>query len=247
MVDVEDLKSLAKQASSEVMKIYNGTFSVEFKTDNSPLTKADLKANDIICKGLQKIYPHIPIISEENTKIDYSKRKDWEYYFCIDPIDGTKEFIQKNGEFTINIALIHRNTPLMGVVFAPVFDDMYWSDGQKSYKNNQVLPIYKNNNIKENLKVAISRSHLTDTTIDFINTLDSKNITQIQMGSSLKLCMVAEGSFDIYPKLSDTMEWDTAAADAIVRSAGKMTYQLKTNTALTYNKKELLNPHFIVR
>ena len=246
-IDIEDLKEIALKAGEAIMQIYNKDFSVDYKDDKSPLTEADLKSNEIICTNLQKLYPNIPIMSEENKQIPYEERKDWEYYFCIDPIDGTKEFIKKNDEFTVNIALIKNNTPIMGVVYAPALNELYWADGKNSYKNMNKLPLNINQTPKEKLFVVASKSHLSPETQEFIDKLDSKEIEQISKGSSLKLCMVAEGIADIYPRLAPTMEWDTAAADAVVRCAGKMTYQYENNEPMVYNKKDLLNPWFVVK
>jgi 3'(2'), 5'-bisphosphate nucleotidase len=245
-INLKDIKNIALEAGEAIMEIYNKDFSVEYKDDKSLLTEADLKSNEIICNALQELYPNIPIMSEENKKIEYVIRKNWEYYWCIDPIDGTKEFIKKNGEFTVNIALIHQDTPVLGVVYAPALNDMYYTNGKQSFKNDQKLPLYINDSTKDTLYVVASKSHLSQETQEFINNLDSKHIEQVSKGSSLKLCMVAEGSADIYPRLAPTMEWDTAAADAIVRSAGKMTYQFENKKPIVYNKKDLLNPWFIV-
>ncbi len=246
-INIEDIKSIAIKAGDIIMEIYKKDFSIDYKDDKSPLTQADLKSNELICSELNRLYPNIPIMSEENKQIPYEERKDWEYYFCIDPIDGTKEFIKKNDEFTVNIALIKNNTPIMGVVYAPALNELYWADGINSYKNNEKLPLFINKNPKENLFVVASKSHLSVETQEFIDKLDSKSIEQISKGSSLKLCMVAEGIADIYPRLAPTMEWDTAAADAVVRCAGKMTYQYENNKPMVYNKEDLLNPWFVVR
>ena len=246
-INIEDLKEIALKAGEAIMKIYNKDFSLDYKDDKSPLTQADLKSNEIICTNLQKLYPNIPIMSEENKQVSYDTRKDWEYYFCVDPIDGTKEFIKKNDEFTINIALIYKNRPILGVVYAPALNELYWADGKNSYKNMNKLPLNINQTPKEKLFVVASKSHLSPETQEFIDKLDSKEIEQISKGSSLKLCMVAEGIADIYPRLAPTMEWDTAAADAVVRCSGKMTYQYENNKPMVYNKKDLLNPWFVVR
>jgi 3'(2'), 5'-bisphosphate nucleotidase len=247
-IKIQDIKSIALEAGKVIINIYNQTFAIEYKDDKTPLTQADLKANEIICSSLQTLYPFIPIMSEENKQIDYSIRKNWEYYWCIDPIDGTKEFIKRNGEFTINIALIHKDEPVLGVVYAPVLQDMYIAKkGEGAFKNGQKLPLRINNNQKEKMFVVASKSHLSTETQKIIDNLNTKEIEQVSKGSSLKLCMVAEGEADIYPRLAPTMEWDTAAADAIVRESGKMTYQFDSDTSLVYNKKDLLNPWFIVK
>jgi 3'(2'), 5'-bisphosphate nucleotidase len=246
--DIEAIKKIAIDAGDAIMKIYTQDFDIAYKDDKSPLTEADIKSNEIICNALENLYPNIPILSEENKIIRYETRKDWEYYWCIDPIDGTKEFIKKNGEFTVNIALIHKNTPVLGVVYAPALSVMYWAkQGEGAFLNGQKLPLHTNANKVQKLFVVASKSHLSDETQAFIDALESEEIVQVSKGSSLKLCMVAEGSADIYPRLAPTMEWDTAAADAIVRESGKMSYQFDTNAALTYNKENLLNPWFVVK
>ncbi len=259
-IDIEDIVLIAKSAGDATMEIYNRDFTVEYKDDKSPLTEADLKSNEIIVSALEALnstlkiqhptFNSIPIMSEEGKEIPYKDRKDWEYYWCIDPIDGTKEFIKKNGEFTVNIALIHKDAPILGVVYAPALKDMYKAKkGEGAFKNNQTLPLTLNNSPEKSLKVVASKSHLSDETQVFIDDLakNTESIEQVSKGSSLKLVMVAEGAADIYPRLAPTMEWDTAAADAVVRESGKMTYQFENNKAVVYNKENLLNPWFIVK
>lgn len=247
-IDIEDIKKIALQAGDTIMEIYNKDFKIEYKDDKSPLTEADKRSNEIICSSLEKLYPEIPIMSEENKQTEYEIRKNWEYYWCIDPIDGTKEFIKKNGEFTVNIALIYKSTPVLGVVYAPAIDNMYSAKKDEgAFLNGQKLPLKTNDNKKEKLFVVASKSHLSPETQEFIDNLESKEIEQVSKGSSLKLCMVATGEADIYPRLAPTMEWDTAAADAIVREAGKTTYQYKSDEPVVYNKEDLLNPWFVVK
>ncbi|MBN1838585.1 MAG: 3'(2'),5'-bisphosphate nucleotidase CysQ [Campylobacterales bacterium] len=256
-IDIELIKSIALEAGDAIMRIYAKEFSIEYKDDESPLTEADTLSNAIICKALKYHFPTLPLLSEENEAIVYEIRKNWEYYWCIDPIDGTKEFIKKNGEFTVNIALIHKDTPVLGVVYAPALEEMYWAKkGEGAYKNGAKLPLHVNPSPKEKLFVVASKSHLSSETQAFIDALPTKRIEQVSKGSSLKLCMVAEGIADIYPRLAPTMEWDTAAADAIVREAGKMTYQYnstfniqnsKLQKPIVYNKADLNNPWFVVR
>jgi len=249
-ISLEDIKEIALEAGKEIMKIYNKNFSVEYKDDKSPLTEADLKSNEIICSALQNLYPNIPIMSEENKQVEYETRKKWEYYWCIDPIDGTKEFIKKNDEFTVNIALIHKDTPVLGVVYAPAINEMYSAkQGGGAFLNAQKLPLKTNEDIKNSINIVASKSHLSDDTKEFIDnlTLNIKHSNLVSKGSSLKLCMVASGEADIYPRLAPTMEWDTAAADAIVRESGKMTYQFESDKSMLYNKENLLNPWFVVR
>jgi 3'(2'), 5'-bisphosphate nucleotidase len=245
IIDLNKIKNIAKDAGIAIMSIYKKDFNIEYKDDKSPLTQADLKANDIICKALIELYPNIPIMSEENKEISYDVRKDWEYYWCIDPIDGTKEFIKKNDEFTINIALIHRNIPVLGVVYAPAQGDMYASkQGYGAYKNNQKLPLKRADN---KYIIVASKSHMSEETQNYIDSIKTnKQKELISKGSSLKLCMVADGIADIYPRLAPTMEWDTAAAHAIVLESGKKVYQYNTDDEIVYNKKNLLNPWFVV-
>ena len=243
---IKDIENIALGAGNTIMEIYNRDFSIEYKDDKSPLTEADLASNEVIIKALEKY--NIPILSEEGKLIAYDERKEWEYYWCIDPIDGTKEFIKKNGEFTVNIALIHKDTPILGVVYAPAMNDMYIAKkGEGAFKNGEKLPLKTNPDLKQKMSVVASKSHLSDETQAFIDALDTKEIEQVSKGSSLKLCMVAEGEADIYPRLAPTMEWDTAAADAVVREAGKMTYQFENELPVVYNKVDLLNPWFVVK
>ncbi len=263
-IDLEEIVTIAKRAGDAIMEIYARDISVKYKEDNSPLTEADLKSHEIIVKGLTSIGAinatddtqplSLPILSEEGKSIPYEERKNWEYYWCIDPIDGTKEFIKKNGEFTVNIALIHNDVPVLGVVYAPALGDMYKAKkGIGAFKNGQHLPLETNSTPEKSLKVVASKSHLSEETQEFIDALETESVEQVSKGSSLKLCMVAEGTADLYPRLAPTMEWDTAAADAIVRASGKMTYQYhpdsKTPTPepLVYNKADLLNPWFVVK
>ncbi len=247
-INLEDIKNIALKAGDAIMEIYSKDFEVAYKDDKSPLTEADLKANEIICSSLQKLYPHIPIMSEENKEVEYSVRKDWRYYWCIDPIDGTKEFIKKNDEFTVNIALIDKSTPVLGVVYAPAIDEMYEAKkGHGAFKNGQKLPLEINESQEEIMKVVASKSHLSQETQEFIDALPTKKIEQVSKGSSLKLCMVAVGEADIYPRLAPTMEWDTAAAHAVVLESGKKVFQYEKSEEILYNKENLLNPWFIVR
>ncbi|MHC3994944.1 3'(2'),5'-bisphosphate nucleotidase CysQ [Thiomicrolovo sp. ZZH C-3] len=253
-IDLENVVAIAEKAGKAIMEIYAQDFAVEYKDDKSPLTEADTTSNEIICQALGELYPEIPLLSEENKAVPYDERKNWEYYWCIDPIDGTKEFIKKNGEFTVNIALIHKDTPVLGVVYAPALGDMYKAKkGEGAFKNGQSLPLKRNLTPEMYLNVVASKSHLSEETQAFIDTLakTTEEIQQVSKGSSLKLCMVAEGEADIYPRLAPTMEWDTAAADAIVRESGKMTYQYRPDMSedvpVIYNKPDLLNPWFVVK
>lgn len=258
-INLQEIEAVAKKAGKAIMKIYQRDFQIDYKDDKSPLTEADTKSNEIICEALEKLYPEIPMLSEENKELAYEDRKDWEYYWCIDPIDGTKEFIKKNDEFTVNIALTHNDTPVLGVVYAPAIDKMYISKkGEGAFLNGQRLPLAQEDKV---FTVVASKSHLSEETQTFVDDLRVKypNLELNPKGSSLKLCMVAEGQADIYPRIALTMEWDTAAAHAIVLEAGKNVYQydenisaldyLKNNDKLkpmVYNKENLLNPYFVV-
>ena len=249
-IKLERIVDIAQKAGDAIMEIYRRDFTIDYKDDKSPLTEADIKSNEIICEALSKAYPDIPLLSEENKEVPYEERQDWEYFWLIDPIDGTKEFIKKNGEFTVNIALIHKGIPVLGVVYAPALGDMYKAKkGDGAFKNNQKLPLEVNATPEKSLKVVASKSHLSEETQTFIDNLakTTESIEQVSKGSSLKLVMVAEGSADIYPRLAPTMEWDTGAADAVVRESNKMTSKFESNGPIVYNKENLLNPWFIVK
>jgi len=189
-------------------------------------------------------------LSEEGKDIPYSSRKNWEYFWMVDQVDGTKEFIKKNGEFTVNIALIHQGVPVLGVVYAPALNQMYWAkQGEGAFKDGAKLPL-KTPEQRQTYKIVASRSHMSDETKTFIDEIETnKSKELIAIGSSLKICLVAEGEADIYPRLGPTMEWDTAAAHAVVLEAGVNIFvhqQVKTAKELAYNKENLLNPFFVV-
>ena len=248
-IDLKYIIDTALEAGRVIMSVYVRDFDVEFKEDESPLTEADKKANEVICSALKEKYPDIPILSEENKSIDYSVRKDWERFWLVDPVDGTKEFIKKNGEFTVNIALVEDGVPILGVVYAPAKDLMYSAEkGKGAYLNGQKLPLFTNQNPEEKLTVVASRSHLSSETEEFINDLKKKtaHVESISVGSSLKLCFVAEGRADYYPRLAPTMEWDTGAAHAIALEAGRKVVRYEDSLQLVYNKENLLNPWFVV-
>ncbi|MDH3972883.1 MAG: 3'(2'),5'-bisphosphate nucleotidase CysQ [Deltaproteobacteria bacterium] len=245
-IDMEQVISIAREAGEAIMAIYEEDFDIEFKDDNSPLTEADKRSNEILCGKLKKSYPQIPILSEENKEIPFQKRRDWEYFWLLDPIDGTKEFIKKNGEFTVNVALINKNVPVMGIVCVPAKGDIYYAKkGLGAFKNGEKLPSAKK---KDKYSIVASKSHLSDETKVFIEELETEKEKEIiSIGSSLKLCLVAEGVADIYPRLGPTMEWDTAAAHAVVLESGKKVYDYLTGKELQYNKESLLNPWFVVK
>jgi 3'(2'), 5'-bisphosphate nucleotidase len=240
----------AEEACKVILEVYNSDdFETEAKGDNSPLTQADRKAHAVIDVILEAT--HLPILSEEGKSIPYAERKDWEYFWMVDPLDGTKEFIKRNGEFTVNIALVHRGKPILGVVAVPVTGEIFYaSEGKGAFvkRNGQVeaLPKRKAWELSQKgLRVVASRSHMNDETQQFIDQLTEP--TLVSKGSSLKFMLLAEGKADVYPRYAPTMEWDTAAAHAIVNEAGLKVYQHGSGTELTYNKENLLNPYFLVR
>ena len=252
----------ALEAGKEIMRIYldpKQDFGIEKKADNSPLTLADKAAHNCIVRHLCQT--GIPILSEEGAHLPYEERRNWNRLWVVDPLDGTKEFIKKNGEFTVNIALVEVGTPILGVIYVPATGVLYsgivgegaWKSpqpplggGQKPV--TQKLPM-KGTGRAESFTIVASRSHLTPETEDFIEDLRRKydKIQLVSSGSSLKICLVAEGSADIYPRFAPTMEWDTAAGDAIARAAGREVVDAKTGEPLVYNKSDLHNPWFIVR
>jgi 3'(2'), 5'-bisphosphate nucleotidase len=249
-INIQDVVTIAKKAGNAIMQIYKQDFEVEYKQDSSPLTLADKKANDIIEDGLSQLSVNCPILSEEGKEIPYEDRKHWEYFWLIDPLDGTKEFVKKNDEFTVNIALIHKDTPVLGVVYAPALDVCYWAKQDKgAFKDGQKLPL-KTESQRNTYKIVASRSHMSDETQAFIDAIDTgKEKELISIGSSLKICLVAEGEADIYPRLGPTMEWDTGAAHAVARESGIDVKKRKDDKYLQhkYNKEFLLNEDFIVK
>lgn len=254
-VDAELLVDIATRAGEAIMEIYVQDFEVITKEDKSPLTEADQKANTIIVDALKQHYAHIPIISEENKLVPYEVRKQWKAFWLVDPLDGTKEFIKKNGEFTVNIALIEDGCPTFGVVHVPATGVTYYGiPGEGSYKIQPGKPEEKmeHNPIpyadKEHVVVVASRSHLTPETEEFVVDLKAKGKTvdYLSSGSSLKFCLVAEGKADVYPRFGPTMEWDTGAAHAVALGAGRHVFKANSAEPLTYNKENLLNPYFVV-
>jgi len=252
----------ALNAGKAIMEIYETDFGVEFKADKSPLTLADKKAHAVISKDLEKT--GLPVLSEEGREINYDKRKSWNRFWMVDPLDGTKEFVKRNGEFTVNIALIENRIPVLGVVYAPVLDVLYFgsvetgafmiNNASKKMQENSVgnwkeiaveLPLQSKENV---FKIVASRSHLSLETETFINDLKKThpNAEIVSIGSSLKLCLIAEGNANVYPRFAPTMEWDTAAGHAIISAAnGTVKKANDINIDLTYNKENLLNPWFI--
>lgn len=263
-MNLKDLLRIAINASLKgghaIMEVYASNFSVEHKHDKSPLTLADKNSNDVIEEYLKNT--NIPILSEEGTNIPYSERKEWEYFWLVDPLDGTKEFIKRNGEFTVNIAMIHNGNPIIGVIYVPVKNELYFSlEGEGSYKkskfNNEIfdldslisssdrLPILTERDV---YTIVGSRSHMTKETEEFFEKKKKEygNIEVLSIGSSLKLCMVAEGKADVYPRYAPTMEWDTGAGHAIAKFAGFSVKKYNSSIDIVYNKEELVNPWFLV-
>lgn len=250
------------KAGEAIMEIYNSDdFGIEIKGDNSPLTKADLAADKIICQYLKA--SSIPILSEEGKDIPFETRSNWSQLWIVDPIDGTKEFIKKNGEFTVNIALIENKKTSLGVVYAPALKEIYFSSKENgAYKLN--LSTKKQLSVNETIKSAISlpmksdrktfsivasRSHMSPETEEYVSEMRKKHgeVNLISKGSSLKLVMVAEGTADCYPRFAPTMEWDTAAGQAICEHAGFDVIDWKTKETMEYNRKQLLNKWFLVK
>ena len=240
-------KEAAKKAGEKILQIYGEDFSVSYKEDKSPLTIADQQANDIIESYLLKT--NIPILSEEGKLTEYKNRKNWKLLWIVDPLDGTKEFVKRNGEFTVNIALVKNGKPILGVIFVPVKGWLYYGSSNGSYREidekKVKLPL---ENKSTNFKVVGSRSHQSPETIKYFDDIKKrkKNVEIVSMGSSLKICLVAEGSADVYPRFAPTMEWDTAAGHAIAKHAGKKLIDLKTNQEMVYNRERLTNNWFIV-
>jgi len=252
-LDVRTLLQTAVKASEEackdILEVYNsGDFQAEAKGDNSPLTLADKKAHKTISKALQAT--GLPILSEEGKSISYDERKNWEYFWMVDPLDGTKEFIKRNGEFTVNIALIYKSAPILGVVSVPVSGETYFAAaglGAWIKKGASELPLPKHRPVDlgaSGVRIVASRSHMNDETQSFIDKL--KEPSMVSKGSSLKFMLLAEGKADVYPRYAPTMEWDTAAAHAVVNEVGAKVLQFGTKEELKYNKPDLLNPYFLV-
>jgi 3'(2'), 5'-bisphosphate nucleotidase len=245
---------IAKVAGNAIMQVYSTDFNVVKKVDNSPLTQADLFAHQVIVKALSKLTPDIPVLTEESDSISFETRCQWQRYWLIDPLDGTREFVKRNGEFTVNIALIDNHLPVLGVVYAPVTGLLYYaSHEQGAYKQLGASQPQKIHTRALNLKqptIAGSRSHSNEKMQKFM--LNFQGITGvapelISMGSSLKICLVAEGLADVYPRLGLTSEWDTAAAHCVLLEAGGDIVNM-SNQSLLYNTKEsLLNPNFFAK
>lgn len=263
--DINKICKIAVEAGKAVLEVYNsGNFEIETKKDNSPLTLADTASNEIIEKGLEGLKQEgtfFPILSEEGNSASYETRKNWKKYWLVDPLDGTKEFVKRNGEFTVNIAFVENSIPAAGFVYVPVKDILYFAEKDSgSFKLEKASEVDStdifihaeklDHGMKaiDIIKVVASRSHLNKETEEFIKKLEKRfgKIETVSSGSSIKLCMVAEGKADVYPCFAPTMEWDTAAAHAICRYAGVKVIDYKTKEELKYNKEDLLNNWFLV-
>lgn len=250
---INDIINIAIEAGKKVMGIYNSPYTIHEKSDQSPLTIADQLSHEYIQTELMKLDVTFPILSEEGAHIPYTERKNWSSFWLIDPLDGTKEFIKKNGEFTINIALIQGQQPVLGVIYAPSLDTLYYAEKTKgAYKllqasSSTVRPIKIPETFSSEKKVIISRSHLSDATRDYLEALQQHEgkLAFTSIGSSLKFCLIAEGSAQFYPRLAPTMEWDTAAGQIIVEEAKGQVLVSDTGQPLVYNKEILTNPFFI--
>jgi 3'(2'), 5'-bisphosphate nucleotidase len=240
---------IARRAGAAILEVYDsGVIELAEKADASPLTQADLRAHHTIIEGLCALTPDWPVLSEESANVDFSERSHWSRYWLVDPLDGTREFLSHNGEFTVNIALIDGHEPVLGVVYAPARQLLYYGvPGAGAFRalgDGAAAAIVVKRHAPTPLRVVGSRSHRGDSLDGLLSQLGSHQL--IAVGSSLKLCMVAEGSADLYPRLGATCEWDTAAAHAVVLAAGGLV-TTTTGTPLTYNSHpELLNPHFLV-
>ena len=249
-------------AGEEILKIYQKDFNVEFKDDKSPLTEADLASNKIIINKLKAT--EIPIISEENKQTAYTTRQNWTQCWIVDPIDGTKEFIKKNGEFTVNIALVEKGITKLGIIYVPVTKELYYTNSNKTKAYKTIITnsnksietllfkeedLIQPNVIKESkIKVVGSRSHMNDDTVQYVETLkkEYQEVEIVSKGSSLKFCLVAEGKADVYPRFAPTMEWDTAAGQAICEAVGLNVIDQSTKKPMLYNRENQLNNYFLV-
>ncbi len=243
---IDELRKISVNAGNAILNEYKSNINIKIKNDSSPVTNADLISHEIINNSLEKLTPDIPILSEESSNISYEKRKSWDRYWLIDPLDGTKEFIKQNGEFTVNIALIVNHEPYIGVINAPVIKKVYWGhkkDGSHMQSSDgSVSKLRVSKTIGETRRIAISRSHKSIELKSYLSRI--KKYKEIGIGSSLKFCLVANNDADYYPRFGPTSEWDTAAGQAILESAGGSVLLLSGET-LKYNlKKKFINPPF---
>ncbi|WP_404835430.1 3'(2'),5'-bisphosphate nucleotidase CysQ [Aeromonas media] len=245
---ISELEPIARAAGDAILTIYRQPFAVEYKQDESPLTAADQGAHEVIVQALARLAPDIPVLSEESDAETMQARLGWSRYWLVDPLDGTKEFVSRNGEFTVNIALIDHGRPVWGLVYAPVLDRLWyggkgigaWRVADGTHKAIQTRP----HEAGQAWRVVGSRNHLSQATLDYLAPLGEVEL--VSMGSSLKFCIIAEGGAELYPRLAPTCEWDTAAAQAVLEGAGGSVTQLD-GSSLAYNKPDILNPWFVAR
>lgn len=253
MIDDQDMVFLCdvvKKAGQAILPIYARDFAVQHKEDKSPLTEADLLSNQILEKNIRNRFEY-PILSEEGKSISTKERQSWTTFWCIDPLDGTKEFVKKNGEFTVNVALIHEGQSVVGVIYAPVLDLLYFAKKDSgafvSEKNQPEQKLQVDDLKNPSLKVVTSRSHKDEKTQKFVQALSDQDyqIEEVSVGSSLKICYLANDRAQIYPRFAPTMEWDIAAGQCILEEAGGILIDLKSQQPLRYNKDSLRNPNFL--
>ncbi|MFD2531935.1 3'(2'),5'-bisphosphate nucleotidase CysQ [Gracilimonas halophila] len=238
----------AEEAGQKILEFYHTEIEVITKDDHSPLTKADLAAHHIIVDSLKELDPNTPVISEESGIPDFEERREWDRFWLVDPLDGTKEFIKKNGEFTVNIALIEKSKPVLGVVYVPAYDMMYYGEQSigsfKREADEKAVKLETSTfEAPGKARIVVSRSHGDDTTVKKLKNLGIEVSEEVPSGSSIKFCLVAEGKADLYPRLGPTMEWDTAAADAVYRYSSK---KGEKYSPLSYNKESFKNPYFLL-
>jgi 3'(2'), 5'-bisphosphate nucleotidase len=245
---VRPAMGIAAAAGRAIMNVYSTEFAVEDKVDSSPLTEADMAAHEIIVSALRRLTPDMPVLSEESSKIPFEERRRWRHYWLIDPLDGTREFVNGNGEFTVNLALIEDHEPVLGVVYVPVTETYYFAaKGHGAFKklgNNESISIHVRAVAGNHFVVVGSRSHRGDSLDHFLANLGDSELVAI--GSSLKICLVAEGRADVYPRLGPTSEWDIGAAHCVVEEAGGFVTNTEMEPILYNAKDSLLNPHFLV-
>ncbi len=249
-MDRREIVRIAREAGERILEVYGSSdFGATAKEDDSPLTRADIAAHEHILRGLNQFTPDIPVLSEESQGVSYEVRAKWARFWLVDPLDGTKEFIKRNGDFTVNIALIERGEPVLGVVHTPVLGVTYYATkGEGAFKDEHgsVQAITTLKTVAETLNVVASRSHAGPETQALLAKLARDyTVNLVSRGSALKLCLVAEGAAHFYPRLGPTMEWDTAAAQCVAEEAGAVVTDTR-GEKLSYNKENLLNPFFVV-
>jgi len=247
MVDIACLSEICRDAGRAILNVYETDFEVERKADNSPLTEADRASHARIAAGLGKAYPSVPMLSEEGSKTPYEERRNWRRFWLVDPLDGTKDFVKRNGEFTVNIALVEDGYPVFGMIYVPVLDVLYYGDSRGAFKverGGSPAPIRVRDKGGDTVVLVESRSHGAPENAAYAERLKPRRVERISRGSSLKMCAVAEGLAHAYPRFGPTMEWDTAAGQAIVEAAGGVVLA-PGGERLRCNTERLTNGHFI--